>query len=89
MDDWFDAQTEIFFRRYQRECREYILNPEARFVGPVEIIAEASFTSCVRTGPITYRWDFIGLYSSTHTIKNMKSGEENEIRLIRYQILEP
>ena len=86
MDDWFDTQTKIFFSQYQRDCREYMLND--RFE-PFNTIFEASYTSNQRTGPITYRWDFMGLGASKYVLKNLKTLEENHIRLISYQVLEP
>lgn len=89
MDDWFAAQTEVFFRQYQRECREYIRNAQEMRFEPFNNIYEESHTSCPRADPVTYRWDFTGLCASKYYLKNMRSGEENEIRLIRYQVLEP
>ena len=85
MDDWFDAQTELFFRQYHRECQDYLLGD--RDV-PVTNRFETSFTSSKRTGTITYLWDFTGLMGHRYTLKNLLSGEENEIRFIRYEVLD-
>jgi hypothetical protein len=84
MDDWFDTQTKIFFSVYERDCREYMFNAE-----PLNTIFEASYTSNQKTGPITYRWDFMGFGASKYVLKNLKTFEENDVRLISHQVLEP
>ncbi len=89
MDDWFDAQTERFFGQYQQKCREHMQNAQASRLEPCNHIFEESFTNQRTGGAITYRWDFQGLGAPKYILKNMRSGEENEIRLISYQVLEP
>ena len=88
MDDWFHERTEIFFGQYQRNCCEHMKkqaqNARPRGLEPCKHIFEE-----LSSAAITYRWDFKGVGAPKYTLTNVKSGEESDIRLISYHVLEP